>query len=515
MWFAAILRARQSAHSSEPPTEAARDPGLPSSPVSAAAPALPMQDLLHDAATQRSPGAPPAPDSTSEHPALASESREVAVLSPISGETEAAPESRGLPRPGDLVGDTFEVVSEIGRGSMGVVLSAFDRKLERPVAIKLIRAELLDSGFRQRFLDEARVMAQINHPNVVCIHALGEHGAMPYFVMELVEGMNLEQWQRRRGGPVELRPALEILNDMCLGVSAIHEAGAVHRDLKPSNILLDAQLRSRVADFGVSTRTEGSDRAGVAGTPGYMAPEVVLAAGEGLLPLPQSDVYSLGCIAYQLLTGVHPFRRSGDTGAPAVPPPAHALTPPSSIRPDLPPAFDRVILQALAWDVASRTPSVDIFRRGLLGALEGENTPERVLVAEDDHEFCELIQLRLRQEFPDADIECVDDGVAALAALERRPASVALVDLQMPGMDGATLTAQLRRRTDCSGMPIIVLTASGGAREWQRLSSMGADRFLVKPIQLDDVVTFIRQALRERGRRSLPPPARPSAPQHG
>ncbi|HVZ35932.1 MAG TPA: protein kinase, partial [Polyangiaceae bacterium] len=139
-------------------------------------------------ATQRSAGV--GPDSSEGDELILS--REVDV---------SADEPHDLPQPGDIVGGTYRVLAELGRGSMGVVLSAFDQKLERPVAIKLIRAELLDSGFRQRFLDEARVMAQINHPNVVCIHALGEHGSMPYFVMELVEGTNLEQWLRRSTAP--------------------------------------------------------------------------------------------------------------------------------------------------------------------------------------------------------------------------------------------------------------------------------------------------------------------------
>lgn len=415
----------------------------------------------------------------------------------------AADEPHDLPQPGDIVGGTYQVLSELGRGSMGVVLSAFDQKLQRPVAIKLIRAELLDSGFRQRFLDEARVMAQINHPNVVCIHALGEHGSMPYFVMELVEGTNLEQWLRRSTSPMDVSQALDILNDVCLGVSAIHDAGAVHRDLKPSNILLDPQMRSRVADFGVSTRKEGNERSGAVGTPGYMPPEVVLAAapGEHKTAVPQSDVYSLACIAYELLTDVHPFRRRGEPLSTLVPPPTESIALPSSVRPELSPAFDRVLLQALAWDVAQRTPSVEAFRKGLAEAHRTGANPERIVVAEDDQDFRDLIELRLRQEFPGADIECVADGVAALQALERKPASVALIDLQMPAMDGVDLTAHLREREDCASMPIIVLTASGGAREWQRLSTMGADRFLVKPIQLDDVVAFIRRAVQERGKK--------------
>ncbi|HTV25898.1 MAG TPA: serine/threonine-protein kinase, partial [Polyangiaceae bacterium] len=230
-------------------------------PVPAAARQFRLSPIADDDATQRSAGVP---DLTDEPSAVAEDAdgENPTIGRPReSGTVEAA----DLPEPGAIVGGTYRVVAELGRGSMGVVLSAFDQKLERTVAIKLIRAELLDSGFRRRFMDEARVMAQINHPNVVCIHAFGEHSTMPYFVMELVEGTNLEQWQRRGLGPPDIGLSVKILNDVCLGVRAIHEAGAVHRDIKPSNILLDAQLRSRVADFGVSARSLGNDGAEVVG----------------------------------------------------------------------------------------------------------------------------------------------------------------------------------------------------------------------------------------------------------
>ncbi|HWO13924.1 MAG TPA: protein kinase [Polyangiaceae bacterium] len=464
-------------------------PGSPQRPASVA----------DDDATQRSAGVPELPG----NPEAEEDAR------PTIGRVREQPAPAlavGLPEPGSIVGGTYRVVNEIGRGSMGVVLSAFDQKLERTVAIKLIRAELLDLGLRRRFMDEARVMAQINHPNVVCIHAFGEHNAMPYFVMELVEGTTLEQWQRRSGERLDIGLSVKIMNDVCLGVSAIHEAGAVHRDIKPSNILLDAQLRSRVADFGVSALSLSTDGAEIVGTPGYIAPEVVLSPEKQKNPDPRSDVYALGCIAYELLTGAHPFKRRGEPLWTVVPPRDAAIAPPSSIRPDLPTVFDRVLLHAIEWDLERRTSSVEAFRRALVDAMESEGTPERIVVAEDDEEFRDLIELRLRQEFPGVDLECVGNGVAALAAVSRKPTSVALVDLQMPDMDGVALTAQLRDREDLSAMPIIVLTASGGAREWQRLSTLGADRFLVKPVQLDDVVTFIRQALRERGRR--PPSTR-------
>lgn len=446
-------------------------------------------------ATQRSAGVEPSREAWVEDEPTRGAAVEV--------RTEA---SGAFPRAGAVVGGTYRVLSEIGRGAMGVVFSAFDQKLERTVAIKLIRAELLDEGFRQRFMQEARVMAQINHPNVVCIHSFGEHHSIPYFVMELVEGTNLEQWHRRCGGPPDVDLALKILGDVCLGVSALHAAGAVHRDLKPSNILLDAQFRSRVADFGVAARAIGGDGSEVVGTPGYMAPEAVLSEHGQKAPAPPSDVYSLGCIAYELLTGVHPFRKRGEPLWTVVPPRAEKVVLPSRHRSDLSSAFDRVLLQALEWDTAGRTASVEDFRRGLIEANAGSGTPARILVAEDDEEFRNLIELSLRREFPGADVECVGNGISALQALERQPASVALIDLQMPAMDGVDLTAQIRAREACANMPIIVLTASGGAREWQRLSTMGADRFLVKPIQLDDVVTFIRQVVRERSRKSQSSP---------
>lgn len=499
MWLRDFLQPRQAAPEPAPATPVSAPVSSQVAPVPPPSREFRLSPIADDDATQRSAGVPDLPGEP-----LAADDDDANPT--IGRPRESGPvETADLPELGAIVGGTYRVVAELGRGSMGVVLSAFDQKLERTVAIKLIRAELLDSGFRRRFMDEARVMAQINHPNVVCIHAFGEHSSMPYFVMELVEGTNLEQWQRRGLGPPDIGLSVKILNDVCLGVRAIHEAGAVHRDIKPSNILLDAQLRSRVADFGVSARSLGSD-AEVVGTPGYIAPEVVLSPDEHKKPDPRSDVYALGCIAYELLTGVHPFKRKGEPLWTVVPAEAVTIPLPSSIRGDLPAAFDRVLCHALEWNVEKRTPSVEAFRRGLIDAMESDGTPERIVVAEDDEEFRDLIELRLRKEFPGVDIECVGNGLSALEAVQRKPTSVAIIDLQMPAMDGVALTERLRNREDLSSMPIIVLTASGGAREWQRLSTMGADRFLVKPVQLDDVVTFIRQALRERGRR--PPSTR-------
>jgi len=413
--------------------------------------------------------------------------------------------SGSVPDIGGIIGEQYEVTGELGGGAMGVVLSAIDRVLERRVAIKLIRSNLRAEDFRERFMLEARAMALVSHPNVVTIHAFGEHEGNPYMVMELVEGQSLDHWLVQYGPRPDLDAALRILNQVCLGVSAIHAAGTVHRDLKPSNILLDEQLRARVSDLGLAVQfRDGALIKELVGTPGYIAPEIQFDVSVDGGATPQSDVYSLGCLAFELLTGEPPYSASDDLGLAVL----HATAPvpmASDVRRDLPHAFDQVLSQALAKDPKQRTQSVELFRRALLEARNDSLEPVRILVAEDDPDFRELLQLVLAQEFPGADIECVADGRQAVAAFDRRPASVMVLDLQMPEMDGVAVTALLRSRPQSQQVPIIVLSASGGSKDWQLLSSLGADRFLVKPVNLDDVISTIRRATRERSSRSPAP----------
>ncbi len=412
-------------------------------------------------------------------------------------------EQQHLPALGDVVGGVYRILGELGRGGMGVVLLGFDLQLERKVAIKLVSSAGFSPEVRQRFIQEARAMALVNHPNVLHIHAFGEHAGMPYFVMEFVEGQTVDDWLFENGGVPDIDAALRILNDICEGVSAIHAAGAVHRDLKPSNVLLDNQLRARVADLGLAAPyLDGGVVKEIAGTPAYMAPEVAFEGEQPASPL--SDVYALGCMAYEFLTGTLPFDSETALGlmvqhATAKPPP------PSSRRPGLPSAFDEVLLKALEKRPEDRTASADLLRRSLKEARASSVEPVRILVAEDDPDFRDLLALKLGMEFPDADILCVDNGRALVEAFAQKRASVVMVDLQMPVLDGVAVTALLRARPDAENVPIIVMTASGGPQEWRLLASLGADRFLVKPVNLDDVVNTLRSAVRERT--SSPPPS--------
>jgi eukaryotic-like serine/threonine-protein kinase len=403
----------------------------------------------------------------------------------------------GVTEPGEII-DGYRIVRLLGRGSMGVVFLAHDETLDRHVAIKFTDPNLTPS-FRERFVEEARAMARVSHPNVLQVHAFGEKDATPYFVMEFVEGCTLEQWLREQPSPPDLDVALRILNELCLGVDAIHAQNTVHRDIKPSNILLDDKLRPRVADLGLAAlrRIDQPIASEMVGTPAYMAPEIVFTSLSDPALASRSDVYSLACVAFELLTGRLPFDGTGNVGIVL----QHAVEPapaPSSLRPGLPEELDRALLHALAKSPLDRTASIEEFRRDLANARCDSLEPKRILVAEDHDDSRELLRLILAHEFPAAEIECVSDGAMALEAFNRKPPSVALLDLRLPGIDGMALTKHLRQRASSATMPIIVLTGSGGPDEWRMLSALGADRFLVKPVVADDVAASVRRALHER-----------------
>ena len=199
----------------------------------------------------------------------------------------------------------YDVSSVLGHGAMGVVYRAVDSALGRQVAIKAMSTDLpSDSEFRLRFVREARAVAQLQHPNIITIHELVEEEGTHYIVMELLEGASLSTLIRKR--PLELAEKLSILRQIAAGLQCAHEDGIVHRDLKPSNFFVLRNGVVKVLDFGVAKIGEGElTRAGtVFGTVEYMSPEQV--RGESVDT--QADIFSLGVVAYELLTGRNPFR---------------------------------------------------------------------------------------------------------------------------------------------------------------------------------------------------------------
>jgi eukaryotic-like serine/threonine-protein kinase len=423
-----------------------------------------------------------------------------AAQAPLARPVSAAaqPEWEG-PGVATVIDGAYRVVRPLGQGGMGVVLLAVDQRLEREVAIKLIRpAYVANKKARERFLIEARAMARVRHENVVEIFAFGEIDRSPYFIMEYIPGSNIANWLDERilqDRLPSIDEALGYLDQVCRGLAAIHASGAVHGDLKPSNILLGPASRVAITDLGLSRLFDNTGRIGdhpMAGTPAYLAPEF----SRNDLPnhlLQRSDIYSLGVIAYEMLTGEPAYdivTTQDMLSAHGVPPPL-----PSRVRPELTTAFDGPLLSALCAEPTQRTASADQFRRQLLTAREtihARRGTVRILVADDDGDFLSLARETLAYGLPGAEIETVRDGEAALAAIDREPASLAVIDLDMPGMNGVELTAALRARYR---FPIVVCTASGGAPDWRLLSTLGADGFLVKPIDPFALVALARKML--------------------
>ncbi len=236
-------------------------------------------------------------------PGLAS----TAAQAPASDEF-AAPTAEELTR----LLPQFRVEAELGRGGMGVVYRGVQLNLERPVAIKLLAPHLAaDPAFAERFTREARALARLSHPNIVAVHDFGQAGSFFYLVMELVDGANLRHVMP--AGPIEPKQALEIVPQICDALQYAHDEGIVHRDIKPENILLDRRGRVKIADFGLAKllgRAPGdvslTGTQQVIGTLRYMAPEQM----EGTKTLDhRADIYSLGVVFYELLTGELPIGR--------------------------------------------------------------------------------------------------------------------------------------------------------------------------------------------------------------
>jgi tetratricopeptide (TPR) repeat protein len=257
-------------------------------------------------------------------------------------------EGRLIPSPGlrpEIPG--YAVLEVLGRGGMGVVYKARHLRLNRPVAVKM----MLSGGFAgppelARFQQEAEALAALEHPNIIRVYDVGEVGGLPYFTMEFVDGGNLAQ--KLGGTPQPARAAAALMANLAGAVEAAHRGGIVHRDLKPSNILLSADGTPKITDFGLARRFEagaGLTMTGVRiGTPGYMAPEQ--AAGQARVSGPATDVYALGAILYEMLTGRPPFlaESTAETERQVI---AEEPAPPSHLNAKVPRDLETICLKCL------------------------------------------------------------------------------------------------------------------------------------------------------------------------
>lgn len=307
---------------------------------------------------------------------------------PVTASFEATADS-AEPTPASCVGPvaqdragrvfgSYELIGEVAAGGMGIVYRARDRVLNRTVALKMLRyGDVAGDIHKQRFYREAQSAAHLNHPHIVPIFQIGDEGGQPYFTMALCLGGSLSEHREEYS---ELRRAVVLLEKVARAVDYAHTKGVLHRDLKPSNILLDERNEPQVSDFGIAklagVEQELTAPGALIGTPLYMSPEQATSDGPPLTP--QSDIWALGVILYELVTGRRPFQardndqlwrqiRNDDPG------------PPSQLRPEIDRNLEAIVLKCLEKPASRRYPSAGALADDLAQWLAGEPVTARPL----------------------------------------------------------------------------------------------------------------------------------------
>ncbi len=270
---------------------------------------------------------------------------------------------------GSVLADRYELTRELAGGGMGTVFIADDTLLSRPVAVKVLHPELArDPGIRERFHHEALAAARLSHPGIVATYDTGDSDGIAYIVMELADGGTLREILDGRP-MMPLDVAADIAAQVADALENAHRHGVIHRDVKPGNILVRSDGRVQVVDFGIAKATGAADltRTGmVIGTARYLAPE----QAQGNAIDPRADVYSLGLVLYEMLTGQVPFTRDTDMATAAARLTNYAR-PVRELRPEASPALEAVVMHALAREPADRYQSAGAFASAIRDAASG------------------------------------------------------------------------------------------------------------------------------------------------
>ncbi len=270
----------------------------------------------------------------------------------------------------------YEIKSVAGEGGMATVYVAYDPLFEREVAVKLLPSDLLyHPTLRQRFEREAKIVAALDHPCLVPVYDIGEENGAPYLVMRYMRGGSLSE--RLDEGALTVDETAEIMLRLADGLNAVHEKGIIHRDLKPGNIMFDQWGSPFISDFGTARPTHEeavlTSLGSAVGTPAYMSPEQI----QGQSDLDgRSDIYALGILLYEMLTGEHPYETDSPMGAIV----QHITEPPPRLlerHPNLPPQFEEIILRAMAKDRDDRYPTALAMAVEVEAARAHENGDEK------------------------------------------------------------------------------------------------------------------------------------------
>jgi serine/threonine protein kinase len=441
------------------------------------------------------------------------------------------PASSPRARSAIVLEDKFHLLEEIGRGGLGTVFRARDASLDRIVAVKFLLPDLQrDKNLLEMFLREAKAMASVRHENVLNIFYLGQYGDTPFFVMEYINGDSLDaliEKHRKRNEFVSLPIALRVLHQIVCGLGAIHRAGVVHRDIKPANAMVRQEDQSVVImDFSLGKRYYAEDTRrthGSAGTPAYMAPEVINGKPIDSQQDYLTDIYALGVTAFELLTRSLPF--DGDSWVEVcVNQVTQPAPPPSSRRPDLPAEVDNLVLKCLEKKPEMRFRSCDEIAEqlGLLLSQEMRFTPtplptsafplikdargERmkenyirgpakgsfgILVVDEDSEVREQIYACALEVFAEVKFRATKEAGRALdLALAARP-NLIVAPLADNSMNGVELAATLRGHDKLQGVHIVLTCDRISDLERKLLQDLQVTEILQKPLSADDIRTVL------------------------
>ncbi len=412
------------------------------------------------------------------------------------------------PSAGTILDGVYALQQPIGRGAAGQVWLAEDMVLKRRVAVKVVPPELIGGNaeaWRNALRREASAMASLRHPNIAQVYAFGRHRDLHYFIMEWVDGETLATEIARRkasGQGIPVRRGLRIIAEACRGLAAVHKVGIVHRDVKPTNLMLSKDGRVVLIDFGLVRMPDGAGPGGApVGTPRYMAPELARPTER---PLPEdlhlADLYSLGATAYELFTGTPPFPGEGAREViqrHLYEPPE----PPSKRRPDLPPVVDRLLLRSLAKRPNERYTSAEDFRAAIsavaarLRPTEQAPSAPRVLIVDDDADFRTFVCSFVRRMSPDAFLYTAQDGMEALDVARRVQPHLAVLDLNMPEMNGLELAAALHSSPETARTRVVVV--SGNADQAIRLAfqKLGIMNVFEKPLRPQQFLEVVQSAI--------------------
>jgi response regulator RpfG family c-di-GMP phosphodiesterase/serine/threonine protein kinase len=431
-----------------------------------------------------------------------------------------------------LVLGNYRVLDRIGAGGMGVVYRGEHRQLRTPVAIKALHpTPEQNARTLARFFQEARAVSHLKHRNIVAAMDAGEEPsagpdspAIPYFVMELVPGVDLEQ--AASSTPLPIGFACHITHQVADALIEAHGQGLVHRDLKPSNVIVTPEGQAKLLDFGLA-RLPGEERltrTGVQlGTVGYMAPEQARNAHTADA---RADVFGLGATLFYALTGQVPFTDL----------PIYASSPPSArkIRPEIPQGLDTVINRMMAIDPTLRYPTAEAVMRALLPYLPAasprtvapapastplpaaagraaasprtvasteatgrpttESLPSRVLIVDDQADIRRLCRVALIADGYVCDE--VGAGPDAVALAAKNPYDLVLLDVDLPGFSGEEVLRRLRQRPPSSHLKVVMFSGTANGDELSRIMLAGADDFLTKPFSMVQLRARVKASLR-------------------